>query len=42
MSGTWDRKEMHIKFWWANLKGGDHLEGLGVDGRIMLEWIVMK
>jgi hypothetical protein len=26
----------------ANLKGRDHLEDLGVDGRIILEWILGK
>jgi hypothetical protein len=25
-----------------NLKGRDHLEDLGVDGKIMLEWIIGK
>jgi hypothetical protein len=24
----------------AYLKGGDHLEDLGVDGKIILEWIL--
>jgi hypothetical protein len=23
-----------------NLKGRDHLEGLGIDGRIILKWIL--
>jgi hypothetical protein len=27
------------KFWSGNLKGRNHLEDLGVDGRILLEWI---
>jgi hypothetical protein len=27
------------KFCLANLKGRDHLEDLGVDGKIILEWL---
>jgi hypothetical protein len=25
---------MHTEFWWKNLKKGDHLVGLNIDGRI--------
>jgi len=28
---------LHIKCWSENLKGRDHFEDLGVDGRIILE-----
>jgi len=31
---------MHTVFWVENLKGRDHLEDLGVDGRIILEWLL--
>jgi hypothetical protein len=31
---------MHTVFWLENLKGRDHLEYLGVGGRIILEWIL--
>ena len=30
-----------LQFWWENPKETDHLEDLGVDGRI-LEWILKK
>jgi hypothetical protein len=30
---------VHIGFWWKNPKGRDQSEDLGVDGRIILEWI---
>ena len=31
------RREMHVGFWWGNLNKTDHLDDLGVDGRIILE-----
>jgi hypothetical protein len=33
---------MHTKFWLGNLKGKVHSEYLGVDGRIIPEWILGK
>jgi hypothetical protein len=33
---------MHTIFWLENLKGRDHLEDLGADERIILEWILGK
>ena len=30
---------MHTEFQWGNLREGEHLEDLGVDGRTMLKWI---
>jgi len=30
------RDEMHTIFWLENLKGRDHLEDLGIDGKVML------
>jgi len=32
----------HTKLWSENLKGTDHLEDLGIDGNLILEWIVEK
>jgi hypothetical protein len=34
-----ERTEVHTGLWWGNLREGDHLEDLGVDGRIILKWI---
>jgi hypothetical protein len=36
------RCEMYTKFKLENLKGRGHLEDLGVNGRIILEWILEK
>ena len=34
------RREVHTGFWWGNLREWDHLEDAGVDGRIILIWIL--
>ena len=33
---------MHTGSWWGNLGGGNHLEDPGLDGRIILKWILEK
>jgi hypothetical protein len=33
---------MHTIFWLENLKGRDHSQDLGRDGKIILEWILRK
>jgi hypothetical protein len=34
--------EVHTGFWWGDLREGDHLEDLDVDGSIVLKWIFKK
>jgi hypothetical protein len=36
------RREVCIGFWWENLRERDHWEDPGVDGRIILRWILRK
>jgi hypothetical protein len=35
-------QEMHTEFWLESLKGGDHSENVGLDGRAILKWILGK
>jgi hypothetical protein len=37
-----NRREMHIGFWWGNLKERDCLEALAVDWRIVSKSILSK
>ena len=32
---TWETGEVHTGFWWGDAVEGDHLEDLGLDGRII-------
>ena len=33
---------MHAGFWWGNLREGDNLKDLRIDGKIILKWILEK
>jgi len=39
---TYGRREVHKGFWWGDLREGDNLEDVGIDGRIILQWIFKK
>ena len=44
MGGTRSRYggEVHTKFLWGNLREGVHLEDVGVDGRVISNWLFKK
>jgi hypothetical protein len=33
---------VYTVFWWGKLRKIDHLENSGIDGRIILRWVVNK
>jgi hypothetical protein len=39
---VWGTEEVHIRFWWGDLMEGAHLKDVGVDGRIILKYILKK
>jgi hypothetical protein len=39
MQHVWGRGEVYTGVWWGNLSERDHLEDLGIDGRLILKWI---
>ena len=42
MKHVWGSAEDYTGFRWGNLRGKNHLEDPGVDGRIILKWILKK
>jgi hypothetical protein len=39
---AWETGEVHIGFWWGEIKERNHLEDQGVDERILLKPILKK
>jgi hypothetical protein len=36
------RRETRAGFWWGELKEGDYLEDIGLDGRIILKLVLKE
>jgi hypothetical protein len=39
---VWGKREAHTGFWWGGLREGDHLGDPGMDGRIILKWVLKQ
>jgi hypothetical protein len=39
---VWETGEVHTGFWWGDQKERDHLEGLGINGKVILKWVFIK
>ena len=39
---VWETEMVRTALWWGDLREGDHLEGLGIDVRIILKCIFKK
>jgi hypothetical protein len=42
MYHIWNRRKMHKKLWYINLKEGAHVVDLCTVGRIVVKWILKK
>jgi hypothetical protein len=38
---VWERVKVYTGFWWGNTRERYHLEDAGVDGRIIIQWILL-
>jgi len=39
---VWEPDEVHTGFWWGDPRERNHLEDLGVGGRVILKWIFKR
>jgi hypothetical protein len=39
---AWETGNLHTEIWWGSLRERDHLEDLGVDGRIILKKVLLE
>jgi hypothetical protein len=37
-----EERRGYAEFWWGNLRVRDHLENPGIDGKIIIIWILRK
>ena len=42
MWDVWEAEELHAGLWWEGLRENGYLEGLGLNGNILLKWNFMK
>jgi len=39
---VWEPGEVHTAFWWRNLRERNNFEDLGIDGKLILQWVFKK
>ena len=39
---VWETVQVHTGFWWVDLKERQHLKDLGINGRVILKWVLKK
>ena len=42
MLHVWETGDMNTQFWWGDLRERNHLQNLGIGGRIKAKWIFEK
>ena len=39
---VWEIRKMLTDFWWRNVKEGDHMVDIDIEGRVLWKWVLRK